>query len=587
MILSAPRPIVQKLGFQIAFLLAMVLLPLTLISMVNSFRASSETRARSEAALTGETLQAAGHVVQQIEEARGSAAALASLIGPLIGDDTACSAAMARMAALQPQYSLVAFIPKDGMMRCSSSGKPHDFSQSTRLRDLIADPRPSFSVNQNASISGTSVLGVSHPVFDAGGAILGIVSLSLPHSKFDIMSSSTNPIGPLEFMTFDRGGTVLVSTDGLDTAKQLLPNDRSLVSVTADHPMAFSAISVAGDTRVFSVVPVVPGELYVLGTWPADAAKGIDDTLISIPFLASVLICAGSLIVAWLSVEHLVNRHIRKLNTAIRSFSSGNRTMTDLNVKGAPLEIREIATAYEQMTDAVMRDEAELENAVHQKEVLLREVHHRVKNNLQMIASIMNMHMRKARTDETKAVIRGLQGRVMSLATIHRELYQTTGVTDIHASELMGAIARQAVNVAANPERRFDLRITVADIRMTPDQAIPLALLAGEALMNAVKYASSDASGTGILDLRLKHTATDSAVLEIACETLPDTVRANESVDDGAALSTQLMSAFAMQLGGTLDDSVSDGTYQLSVRFKLRPLVEAEARHIANTEQES
>ena len=130
MMLTSPRPIVQKLGFQIAFLLAVVLLPLTLISMVNSFRASTEMQARSEAALTGETLEASSSVVRQIQEARGSAATLASMIGPLINDDTACSAALHKMAELLPQYSLIAFIPTDGVMRCSSSDTTHDFSQS-------------------------------------------------------------------------------------------------------------------------------------------------------------------------------------------------------------------------------------------------------------------------------------------------------------------------------------------------------------------------------------------------------------------------------------------------------------------------
>jgi two-component sensor histidine kinase len=79
-------------------------------------------------------------------------------------------------------------------------------------------------------------------------------------------------------------------------------------------------------------------------------------------------------------------------------------------------------------------------------------------------------------------VIKGLQGRVMSLATIHRELYQTKGEGDVHAAELLEAIAQQTLAVAADRDRRFDLHQELDDIRMTPDQSVTLALLVGEGL---------------------------------------------------------------------------------------------------------
>ena len=120
-----------------------------------------------------------------------------------------------------------------------------------------------------------------------------------------------------------------------------------------------------------------------------------------------------------------------------------------------------------------------MEDTIHQKEVLLREVHHRVKNNLQLIASIMSMHLRKARTPETREVIKGLQDRVMSLATIHRELYQTVGVTDVHVDALLGSIARQVCALATGPGRRFETSLSFDSFEMTPDQVVPLSSAAG------------------------------------------------------------------------------------------------------------
>ena len=118
---------------------------------------------------------------------------------------------------------------------------------------------------------------------------------------------------------------------------------------------------------------------------------------------------------------------------------------------GAPGELVELADAYGMMVDTILQDEAEMEDMVHQKEVLLREVHHRVKNNLQLIASIMNMQMRQARTLEARDLMKSLHDRVMSLATVHRGLYQTSGLTDVRANELMDDILRQLVRMAAAP----------------------------------------------------------------------------------------------------------------------------------------
>jgi hypothetical protein len=110
--------------------------------------------------------------------------------------------------------------------------------------------------------------------------------------------------------------------------------------------------------------------------------------------------------------------------------------------------------------------------------VLLREVHHRVKNNLQLIASIMNMQMRRAKSPETKALMKGLQERVMSLATVHKELYQTTGLADVRADELLGDLVRQIVGMASAPGGLFRIETTSRPIPLAPGSggaAVPAA----------------------------------------------------------------------------------------------------------------
>lgn len=582
----ATSRITQRLGFQIAFLLAVVLLPLTAISVVRSSALVAEAQARSEAALVGETMHAAARELQFIQEARGTVAALAGAIPTFVDDVEACSAIMREIATESARYSLVAFIPSDGIMRCSSSGKTHDFSDSALWQQIDDSPGPTIVVNRRGPVSGTSILGIAHPVFGEDGERLGTASVSVPHEALNVPEPADSlSERPLEIVTFDAEGEVLTASGWVSGYDEALPVDRSLKALAGEKPVAFTDKSVGGMERVFSVVPLVPGELYALGTWPYDGISSVGNSLSSAPFLLPVLMWLASLIVAWLAVERLVIRHIRKLRHSLISFAGGNRIVGDVNVSGAAIEIREIGEAYESMTETILHDEAELEDMVHQKEVLLREVHHRVKNNLQLIASIMNMQMRRTRSDEAKRTLKGLQDRVMSLATIHRELYQTAGLSDIHSDELLSTIVRQITNMTDRPDRKFAVDAEFADIRMTPDQAVPLALLVAESVTNAIKYAAGSDGKPAQLSVSLTRLSDTRAV-----------VRVRNSVDDNEAtspeqeldagggmartgLGTQLVSAFAMQLGGSANRVHEGGFHDLTVEFDIRPLADAEQSH--------
>jgi two-component system, sensor histidine kinase PdtaS len=284
----------------------------------------------------------------------------------------------------------------------------------------------------------------------------------------------------------------------------------------------------------------------------------------------------ASVVVAWLAVERQVIRHVQKLGRSIVSFAGGTRLVGDIDVSGAPSEIREMADAYEQMTETILHDEAELEDMVHQKEVLLREVHHRVKNNLQLIASIMNMQMRRTKSEEARSIMKGLQDRVMSLATIHRELYQTAGLSDIHADELLAMIVRQITNMADRPDRRFTVHTEFDNIRMIPDQAVPLGLLVSEAITNALKYATNGRDTSALLWVTLKRIDDNRAELRIRNTTVQSLPEIGEVGPESSGLGTQLISAFAMQMGGSVERETEDGFYNLVVRFELRPLSDGE-----------
>jgi two-component system, sensor histidine kinase PdtaS len=211
--------------------------------------------------------------------------------------------------------------------------------------------------------------------------------------------------------------------------------------------------------------------------------------------------------------------------------------------------------------------------------VLLREVHHRVKNNLQLIASIMSMQMRRARSPETRALMQGLQERVMSLATVHKELYQTTGVADVRADELLRDVTRQIVALTSDRSggEAPVVETDFAPIPLTPDQAVPLSLLLTEGLREALR---SEARGEGRpVALSLREAAPGRAVLRIRGGRLgPEAPGAAPADAAVAGLGPQLLAAFAAQVEGELEQGEEEGWRVLLVDFPVAPLAGGEER---------
>lgn len=578
MIFGAGRPsrFADRIGFRFAFLLAVALLPLGVISMVQSAAVLREAAARSEAALTGETMRASENEVHLIQRAQGSAAALSQVIKPLLNTPEACTDALQAVLRESQAYSLVGYIPVSGVMTCSSSATTEDLSSSQRVAEAMSAMRPMLQTSPMGMLSQTAVVMITHPVFGPQGDLLGVILVSLPHDGLIARATLSPELNPPVLMTFNQEGMVLTSSVGLERVEEMLPRDRALKALAGDSDLSFTAETGSGSQRVFSVVPIIPGTLYALGSWDKDTGNWV--TRAAPAALLPALMWIACLMVAWLASERLMTRHIRSLRGAITAFSGGSRALDKHDFSAAPFEIRQLAEAFDRMTDTILHDEAELEDMVHQKEVLLREVHHRVKNNLQLIASIMNMQMRQARTPEAKGLMKGLQDRVMSLATIHRGLYQTTGLTDIRADELLSDIVRQVVNLATGPGRRIEVHTDFGDLRLTPDQAVPLSLLLTEALTNAMKYAGASDGRIPRLDVSLHREGAVAAVL-VVTNTVGARQQAAETMDVGTGLGAQLLSGFAQQIGGQVEVTDTDDIHRLSVTFDVRPLTEAEARN--------
>ena len=222
--------------------------------------------------------------------------------------------------------------------------------------------------------------------------------------------------------------------------------------------------------------------------------------------------------------------------------------------------------AHENITERTLADEA-LRNSIREKEALLKEVHHRVKNNLQVITSLLRLESTRTREPGTRDVLKDMQGRIRSMALLHETLYRTGKFARVDLADYLRQLANQlfrAQNTGPGEVRlELDLRSVVVEI----DQAIPCGLIVNELLTNCLKHAFGE--GGGEVRVRIGLDAAGRARLEVSDSGrgLPQ----DFEVLRGASLGLQLVSDLARQLGGTLEIG-PESTPRFAVTFPLRHL---------------
>jgi len=563
----------KGLGFRLGGLLSVAILPIGLISVIQTLHLSREYQRSSEIALLGRTATAAAGERALLQSALGTADALGPAVLETMDRPQACSDIMRGLVQRTVNFVYAGFTRLDGVTECSSVRGVHDLSQDAAFRQFSDSPGTLVTTSADGPVTGKSVVVVIQPLY-RGVELLGFIAVSMSHDL--LRSTHVSGLGTegARILTFNNQGEIISSDrESGGDIDRVLPRGKSLPSLLSRSETTFRDISNSGESRVFSVVPVVPGLVYALGSWnrAESGITGIDITRRTALILPLIL-WAASLAVAYFAVYRLVLRHIRELRSQMRRFAIGDRSAPPPVLADAPAEIEDMSQTFHNMARILIRDEEAMETAVNEKTVLLKEVHHRVKNNLQLIASIINMQIRVIEHDDARRVLRSVQDRVASLATIYRNLYQAEHLDSVQADRLIRDIINQMTNASVGPGAGLRIDTRLEPLVLMPDQAVPLSLLATEAFTNALKYSGvSDPEAEPWVRVSLRADGPGHAVLEVE-----NSIGAS-SLAEGTGLGSQLIEAFATQLEGEADQETGDGRFLLRLRFRVENLHKRES----------
>jgi two-component sensor histidine kinase len=238
----------------------------------------------------------------------------------------------------------------------------------------------------------------------------------------------------------------------------------------------------------------------------------------------------------------VVLRWIAYLQRIAALYARGRFSVRPIQADQAPAEIRDLAETLEDMADAIVGRDASLRDSLAQKDALMREIHHRVKNNLQVISSLLNMQQRSLTDPAARAAMSDTRQRITALALIYRALYQGPDLKRVDLRPFLEELTAQLVasEMLHGPTMRTDLHVDALVI--DPDRLAPLALYAVEAITNAQKHAFAGRGGT--LSVRFEvHGA--EATLEISDDGAPP-----DEALTATGVGRTLMTAFARQLRG-------------------------------------
>ncbi|HEV7353460.1 MAG TPA: histidine kinase dimerization/phosphoacceptor domain -containing protein [Brevundimonas sp.] len=545
---AAPRHSGRRFAgirFRLGVALAAALAPILLLG---AFQAASDFELQAEQRRDALRLAVERSAATSRARLDGAVVLLETLRPDALGDY--CTPRLAALADRLTGYEQVLRVRADGAIGCglddgTTAPTVVDQAWFARLRDgaEVVTLRAPATLNADPAM----VVGVraTRPLGGFDGALAAVIALDALRPD---VSDPALPAGAEAALT-DAAGQVLVATRPEPfrlRGEALGPRLGQL-----HGREVFAARDVSGDQRIYAAAPVIGGDVFIVlsasNPGPLSWARLNPMSAVVLPLLAWLAAFGATM---WVS-ERLVVRWLAYLERVAAIYARGRFKVRPVQIGEAPLEIRALGEALSDMADGIDRRDRSLTDSLAEKDALLREVHHRVKNNLQIISSLLSMQQRALEDPAAKAALADTRQRISALALIYRTLYQSNDIRQADLREFLTDLVGQLIASESGRGPVVTSLVEADSLVADPDKLAPLALWLVEAVSNAQKHAFAGRGGR--LEVRFRVLGPTS-VLEVR--------------DDGPGapvdrltpgVGSTLMQAFARQLRGEMTLEAPEG----------------------------
>jgi two-component sensor histidine kinase len=433
-------------------------------------------------------------------------------------------------------------IDRSGQILCAATPPPAEenniasqnwWTMALRQNGFFIAPRSYSPVYQTTLLRGVLPLRSTQGVFD--GAIVLVFDISWMTRLLQNRPLPPNTVLAL----FDPAGRIIAANDRGQAAM-----------IFAGHPATdgmaqLRSAKVAGVSWSYVLAPISGRGIF------AGYARRNRDLFaatyvhVATNLLLPIIMLALAYAAIWFATGRLIIHWLVYLRRIALAYTRGHYGVRPVALAAAPAEFRDLGETISVMADAVEDRDKRLRTALEQKSLLIRETHHRVKNNLQIVMSLLSLQGGRLRDPAARHALRQAQFRVNALALVHRILYENDDLGAIDLKKLIEEISRHVHEAAGREARHLRLEFNLVQRSVSSDQAAPLTLFLVEALTNAFHHAFPGATkGT----VRVSLLPMPDGMLRLAVE---DNGVGFAPPGDGEGIGARLIEAFARQVGGS------------------------------------
>lgn len=528
----------MSLGARLALLVLLAAAPIFAVQIYNELqvRAARELSFRTELRNLADLV--ASRQDRFVEGARLFLAAASRL--PEAGEthDESCSQEFARIREGLPEVTGMGAFDLDGDRFCSSQGD--------RERINVADREYFRRVVETGDFAASNFIigrqtGRGSVVFayPRRGDTGQVESVVIAAYSTDFIASSLSKLALPEgsiVTILDRKGVVIARSPeaqkwgGRDLShsaavQDALGRDSGTFETEGDGPFGTTPLLVG-----FATMQPPTGYKVLVASAKAPAMEIADRAFWTSLFYSAAVFLAASLI-AWLAARFWILHPIQAVQKSAARLSAGDfETRTRQPDRGAP-EIIALANDFNAMAAALAERDKRLRDALAYKDTLMRELNHRVKNSLQLVTSFLGLQAARTGNRDAREQLEQARRRIHTIAGVHESLYRSSeGGDSVDFGDFLQDLCNNLAGIGETDQR---LVCTSVEAELSPDRAVPLALIINELVTNAFKYAYVDGRAG---EIRVS-SARDGDDLLVSVE------------DDGAPLSREFESAGRHGLG--------------------------------------
>lgn len=518
---AGPEKRSRRLAVWLVLLLVAANLPIFVLALASGLTVGEEKTEQAKQAVARTAALAAAREAVALARLGGAVEAIASTLGAETDADTVCARVAAGLLPLESSIAAVRVVGADEEPLCVFTTMSQPKEAAPVVVPAAAEPAEPGTSRYALTLPLSGERSVEVEIAPRTGAgRLGDLELPPGHTVA-VLDAAHRVVAA----TGDR--RLLDSVSALAETVELRPGRRLEVRLP-DGRWMFAVSETVGASKLTAVA------MAPLAALQAGARRDVA-LAVGLPLVFLAIAVAA----AWYGIDRLVVRWVTRLGRVAALYGAGRQSVRVGRLDEAPREIVALGLAFDEMADRVERRSNELKAALDGKTGLLRELHHRVKNNFQLVASLLSLEARDAPAQQLH-LLRIQQDRVHALAIAHRLAYASGDVGGVSATQLAREVIDRLRQGAGVVEGALRVIERGPGVTVDLDSAVPLALLLTE--ISRPHLAAAEEGGGEMV-----------FTIEAAPEAVHLALRGPSVKPDAGPLSARLVAAFARQLGAELD----------------------------------